>query len=67
MGSISGPCEFGPIAGGFTSAARAEFGEAPTLIDLPERQQLYVQYYDHTVESTRALLPLKKLRFPARA
>lgn len=52
-------------SGGFTHAARAEFGDTLTLIDLPQLQQLYVQYYEQVDEQTRALLPLKKLWFPA--
>lgn len=52
-------------SGGFTPAARAESSDTLTLIDLPQLQQLYVQYYEQVDEQTRALLPLKKLWFPA--
>lgn len=50
--------------GGFTPAARTEFGDRLTLIDVEELQQLYIEYYERSDEQTRALLPLKKVWFP---
>jgi restriction system protein len=51
--------------GGFRPATRSEFGDRMTLIDAQELQQLYTEYYERCDEQTRALLPLKKVWFPA--
>jgi restriction system protein len=51
--------------GGFTPASRAEFGKTMTLIDTPELQKLYVEHYEMLDSAIRALLPLKKVWFPA--
>lgn len=51
--------------GGFKPAARSEFGDRLTLIDAQELEQLYTEYYERCDEQTRALLPLKKVWFPA--
>jgi restriction system protein len=51
--------------GGFTPASRAEFGKTMTLIDTPELQKLYVENYEMVDGAIRALVPLKKVWFPA--
>lgn len=50
--------------GGFTPAARSEFSDRLTLIDVAELQMLYVEYYERLDAQTRALLPLTKVWYP---